>query len=191
MRLRFGLGSESVLNCKARGFVPASRHVSPSCVFLLFPYVTDATISHDHDKAVGYFTAGFDQLSSTLSRAIVPDGNMHVDTRYAQDKITRENLCEWVRLFDPRQGMFYFHNNFSRISTWEKPHLYSMPACSTRMMRGLLLQREIAAALAIQQLYRACRARQLCLDARKMQTFRSRMHRAIYGWTKEFDPKTR
>ena len=123
----------------------------------------------EHDEASGY------------------DYYVHVET----GEVTWEKpielggtkLPKWVKMYDPSSIAYYYYNNFTGEYEWDEPDDYIEPP---KHSHHLVMNKELKAALCIQNAYRAKQAR------RVQRAKRAAAHAAeqvpVDGWVEQMDP---
>lgn len=90
------------------------------------------------------------------------------------------NVIEWVKVFSPRDGRYYFYNNYTETFVWEKPEGYQ-PGLNA--LGKLSLSIEMTSAIKIQNLFRAKLAREE-MRKKKVENGKGEPFR---GWVTEHD----
>jgi len=77
---------------------------------------------------------------------------------------------EWIRLFDPYTGKYFYFNQQTNLSEWKKPKGYKKPPRAL-LLRGIPMRPELKSAMLIQSLYRQRKARQSIRKKRAVDTY--------------------
>ena len=97
----------------------------------------------------------------------VEDEHTKDDEESIIDISDSEEEPRWIRLYDSSQVSYYYYENKTGETTWDKPEDYDSPRNISEMNAVMrLLNREVKAALMVQKVFRQMRARKITEAAR-------------------------
>jgi C-terminal processing protease CtpA/Prc/Ca2+-binding EF-hand superfamily protein len=127
-------------------------------VLFVFNRLEDPLVQED-GSVVGWFRAThyFSEEGPSLSHTkwkVIPSDTVRRTSKSERANITLGKMPEWVKMYDPGSVKYYYFNNFTGESCWERPENYVDPPKSTVLAR-VNMTPEMRATLCIQNAYRA------------------------------------
>ena len=84
-----------------------------------------------------------------------------------EHKEEQEELPRWVKLYDSSHVAYYYHENYTSETRWDRPTDYESPRRDAKYSIMNLLNKDVKAALMVQKIYRAKQAKRITNMARK------------------------
>jgi tetratricopeptide (TPR) repeat protein len=92
---------------------------------------------------------------------------------------------EWVKFYDTKHKDYYYSNQFTGECVWDEPKTYTKPP-NKALMKFLIVNKDLKAALTIQHAFRAQQARRHAF----IEIARAKLETALVNWVTVRDPRS-